>query len=91
MHAIVGCWYVDKSGQDIPPLKKSKLIKKGQKEQDKTKKRLTEANQKWYDWKFQMHWNKLERVNPRSRDERKNPFCMSSERICFKYNDKPAH
>ena len=32
LHAI-GCgWYVDKLGQKLPPLKKRKLIKKGQEE-----------------------------------------------------------
>ena len=29
-------------------------------------------NQKWNDWKFQIQWNKLEWVNPRSRIEQKN-------------------
>ena len=29
-------------------------------------------------------------MNPRSCDERKNPFCVSSKK-CFKYNVKPAH
>ena len=29
-------------------------------------KKLYEANQWWNDWKFQLHWNKLEWVNPRS-------------------------
>ena len=30
-------------------------------------------------------------MNPRSRDERKNPFCLSSQKRCFKDNVKPAH
>ena len=60
---------MDKLGQKLPPLKKRKLSKKGQEEEDKIKRRLTEANQEWHDWKFQNHWNKLEWVNPRSSDE----------------------
>ena len=30
-------------------------------------------------------------MNPRGCDERKNPFCVSSKRNCFKDNFKPAH
>ena len=36
-------------------------------------------NQIWNDWKFQIHWNKLEWVNPRSRIEVKNTFFVSSK------------
>ena len=31
LHAIGGGWYVEKLGQKLPPLKKRKLSKKGQK------------------------------------------------------------
>ena len=54
------------------------------------KRRLTEANQEWCDWKFQIHWNKLEWVNPRNCVERNNPFCVSSKNT-FEDNNKPAH
>ena len=30
-------------------------------------------------------------MNPRSRDEQKNPFCVSSKNNCFKDNVKTAH
>ena len=33
------------------------------------KRRLTEANQEWCGWKFQIYRNKLEWVNPWSRGE----------------------
>ena len=57
---------------------------------DEIRRRLTEANQMWNDWIFQMHWNKLEWVNPRSRNERKIHFvCLQIK--CFKDNVKPAH
>ena len=48
-----------------------------EKEEDKINRKLTEANQYWNDWKFQIHWNKIEWVNPRSHDG-KNPFWVSS-------------
>ena len=69
---------MEKLGQKLPPLKKRKLSKKSQKEEDKIKRRLTEANQEWCDWKFQIHWNKIEWVNPRIHYERKNSFSVSS-------------
>ena len=37
------------------------------------------------------NWNKPEWVNPRSRDERKNPFFVSSKIDIFKDNVKTAH
>ena len=35
-------------------------------------------NQSWNDWKFKIYWSKLEWVNPRSRIEGNNKFCVSS-------------
>ena len=66
--------------QKLSPLKKTRLSKKSQKEEDEVKKKLTEDNQYWNDWKFQIHWNELGCVNPRNRNERKNPFCVSSKK-----------
>ena len=71
-------------GQKLPPLKKMRLSKLSQKEEDEIKIRLTEANQYWNDCKFKIHCNKIEWVNPRSRDERKNPFFVSSKKIVLK-------
>ena len=67
-----------------------KLSKKKE-EEDKTKRKITEANQQWCDWKFQIHCNTLEWVNPKSRDEIKNPFCVSSKKKSFKDKNEPAH
>ena len=39
------------------------------------------SNQSCNEWKFKIHWNKLEWVDPRSRIEVKNPFCFSSKKI----------
>ena len=47
------------------------------------------ANQNWNDCKFQIHWNKLEWLNPRNCHE--NLFCESSENLCMKDNNKTAH
>ena len=66
---------MNKLGQKLPPLKKRKLTKNPKKEEDEINRK---AYQYWNDWQFQIHWNKLEWVNPRSRDERKNPCCVSS-------------
>ena len=45
---------MEKLGQKLSPLKKSKLIKKKE-EGDTIKRKLTEANKEWCDWKFQIH------------------------------------
>ena len=58
---------MEKLGQNLPRIKKRELSKE-QEEEDKIKRRLAEENQEWCDCKFQIHWNKLEWVNPRSCD-----------------------
>ena len=66
---------MNKLVQKLPPLKKSKLSKKSpKKEGDGINRILTEDNQHWNGWKFQIHWNQLECVNPRIRDEKKIHF-----------------
>ena len=70
---------------------KEKKIRQKKEEENKIKRRLTEENQAWYDCKLQIHWNKLEWVNPSICDEKKNPSCVSSKIKCFKDNNKPAH
>ena len=47
LHDIGGGWYVKKLGQKLPPLKKSILNKKSQKEEDEIRRKITEANQYW--------------------------------------------
>ena len=42
-------------------------------------------------WKFKIHWNKFEWVNPRNRNERKNPFCVSSNFFFLTDNNKTTH
>ena len=76
LNSIEGGWYVKKLVQKLPPLKKRKLSKKSKKEEDEIKIKLHEDNQAWNDWRFQIHWNTLEWVNPRSRDEKYHFVCL---------------
>ena len=68
-HDIGYGWYVKKLGQKLPPLKNRRLSKNSQKDEDEIKRKLTEADQYCNDWKFQIHCNKLDWVNPSSRNE----------------------
>ena len=72
----VGIW--EKLSKKLPPLNKRILSKKSQENKDEINGNLHKANQAWNYWKFQIHRYILEWVNPRRRDERKNPFCVSS-------------
>ena len=77
--------------EKLPPRKKLKLIKKAKEKEDEIKINLQMENQSWNDWNFQIHWNELEWENPRSRIEGKNPFLVSSKKLCLKDNNKTAH
>ena len=57
---------MNKLFESIPDSKKSKLSKKAQEKEDKTRRNLQKANQYWNDWKIQIHWNKLGWVKPRN-------------------------
>ena len=56
-------WYLKKCVRGLPPLKRTKLSKKAQERHDYIQKKLYESNRSWNDWKFQLHWNKLEWVD----------------------------
>ena len=71
---IVGGWYTEKLSQKLPPLKKWRPRKKLQEKGYEIKIKLHKDNQDWNYYKFQIHWNKLDWVDPRSCDEGKNPF-----------------
>ena len=59
-------WMVyGKSYKGIPPLRRTKLSKKAQENQYEIQKKLYEAHKWWNAWKFQLHWNNLEWVNPK--------------------------
>ena len=65
MTYIGGGWYMGKSTRGLPPLKRTKLSKKAQEMQDVIQNKLYEANRQWNDWKSQLHWNKIEWVDPK--------------------------
>ena len=81
----------EKLNENLPPLKKQKPSKKPQENEDKSKRNLQMANQSCNEWVFQIHWNKLELVNPRNNSEVKNFFCISSKRFYLKDNNKTPH
>ena len=80
---------MNKLGQKLPPLNKRRLRKIPPREEDEINIKLTEAYQYCNDWKFQIHRNKLEWINPRSHDEQKS-FCVSSNKK-IKDNVKTVH
>ena len=76
---------------EAPAPKKTKAKKKAQENEDEIKIKLKMANQKRNDWKFHIHWNKLEWVNPRIFIERENLFCVFSIILFLKDNNSTAH
>ena len=51
---------MNKLNEKIQPPKKQKISRKAQEKEDEIKRNLQKANQNWNNWKFQIHWNKLE-------------------------------
>ena len=47
--------------------------------QDEIQKNLYEANRWWNDWKFQLHWNKIEWVDPKFNPKIIKSFSVSSK------------
>ena len=57
--------------------KNRKLNKKPQEKEYEIKRNLRMADINWNDWEFQIHWNKLEWVNPRNFNEQmKTILCV---------------
>ena len=74
-------WMVfEKCARGLPPMKRTKLSKKAQDRHDLIKK-LYEYNRWCNDWKLQLHWNKLEWVDPKSTPKRVKPFSVSSKKF----------
>ena len=78
---IGGGWYLAKSVRGLPPLKRTKLSKKAQERQDCIQNKLYEANRWWNYCKFQLHWNNLEWVDPRSTPKIVKPCSLSSKKL----------
>ena len=55
------------------------------------KKELHEDNRHWDFCKFQLHWNKLDWVNPRIKDKRKQPYLVSSNKLFIDKDLRTAH
>ena len=84
MTDIGGGWYMEKSSKGLPLLNRSKLSKKPQEKQDDIKKKLYEDNKWWNDWKFQLHWNKREWVDPKYLIKRDKPYSVCSKKVLLK-------
>ena len=82
---------MEKCQKGLPPLKRTKLGKKEQKRQDLIKNELFISNMWCNDWKFQLHWNMLEWVDPKSKPKIVNPFSVSSNKFYINNNDRAAH
>ena len=74
----------------LPPLRIHKLSKKSQEKYEEIKKKLYTANMNWNYWKFQLHWNKLEWVDPRSKTKRKI-YSLSSKKFYIDKCLRTAH
>ena len=68
-----GKWFMDKHKSKIPPMKITRIIKEEKKKEDDIKK-LKKPHQHWNDRKFQIHWNNLEWVVPKSCNMKKILF-----------------
>ena len=90
MTDIGGGWYMEKSAKGLPPLRRTKISKNAQENQDE-KKQLYEANKWWNDWKSQLNWNKLEWVDPKYTTKRDKPYSISSKTFYLDKNDRAAH
>ena len=82
---------MEKCQKGLTSLKRTKLSKKSQKRQDLIKKELFVSNMWWNDWKFQLHWNILECVDPKSTPKRVKQFSVSSKKLFINNKDRTAH
>ena len=71
---IGGVWYMKKMSKKLLALKKYNISKKSQEKGDKIKRNIQTYNRNWNCWKFQIHWNMSEWVNPRSNFFIKKPI-----------------
>ena len=72
-------------------MKRKKLSKKAQERQNCIQKKLYESNSWCNDWKFQLHWNKLEWVDPKSTPKIVKLFSFSSKKLYIGKNGRTAH
>ena len=80
-----------KSARGLPLLKITKLGKKSQERQYYIQKKVYKSNRWWNDWIFQLHWDKLEWVDPKYTPKRVKPFSVSSKKLYINKNYRTAH
>ena len=77
MTDIGGGCYTEKSARGLPPLRRTKLSKKAQERHAEIQ--IFNEDNKWCnDCKSQLHWHKLEWVDPKYNLKRIKPFSVSS-------------
>ena len=91
MTDIGGGQFTEKGDRGLPPLRRTKLSIKSQERQDEIQKNIYEANKWWNDWRFQLHWHKLEWVDPKSITKRDKPYSVSSKSFYLNKNDRTDH
>ena len=72
-------------------IEEKKLSKRAQERHDLIKNKLFQSNMWWNDWKFQLHWNMIEWVDPKSTPKTVKPFSVSSINFYINNNDRAAH
>ena len=88
---IGGGWYMGRSARGLPPFNRKNLSKKEQERKDVIQMKLYEANRWWNDWKFQLHWKNIERVDPKSNPKIVKPYYVSSKTFYINKSDRTAH
>ena len=91
MTDIGGGWYMGKISEVIPQLRRTKLSEKVQERKDEIQKKLYEVNKWWNDRRFQLHWHKLEWVDPKSTPKIVTPYSVSSKEFYIDKNDRTSH
>ena len=86
MKYIGGGWYLEKCAK-----KRTKLNKNALERHDLIRNKLVVSFIWWNDWKFQLHWNVLEWVDPKSTPKRVKPFSFPSKKLYINNNDRTAH
>ena len=73
------------------PIKRKRLGKKDQMKEEKTNNNIFMVNALWNDWKFQIHWHKLELLDLKKRNIKKNIYCSSTHKLYIKYGKQEYH
>ena len=82
--------FMNKHKSKLSPMKRKRLSKEPSNKEDDIK-NLKKSHQHWNDWKFQIHWNKLEWVVPKSCKVRKTPFCKYPHNFYIEYKTTTNH